>query len=152
MHNGDHLRRGADAVDVDVFAIGTAAIALEVALVVLVCQRHRVAALAAAVAGFGLAVGYVVVHFLPERSWLSDPLLGEAGVDGWSLLAASIEVVAAVALGVVGVHALGRLGGLASAARPHPTERTLRGALLHPLALAFTVSQVVTIAISFAQV
>ena len=151
VHNADHVRRGADAADADVFLIGTAAIALEVALVVLICQRHRVAPLASAVAGFSLAAGYVFVHFLPRRPWLSDNLVSGSETDAWSIAAASIEVVAAVILAIAGLGALSRLGGLGSGVRPNEHQRTFREALLHPLALAFAASQAVTLAISFSQ-
>lgn len=150
-HNADHVRRGVDAVDPDVFLIGTAAITLEVALVVLICQRHRVAALASTVVGFSLAAGYVFVHFLPERPWLSDNLVTAKGIGAWSIAAASIEVVAALTLAIAGLGALSRLGGVGSAVRPYLHQRTLREALLHPLALTFAASQAVTLAISLSQ-
>ena len=148
LHNADHVRRGADAVDPDVFWLGTAAIAVEVALVVIICQRHRFAPLCAAVAGLTLASGYVFVHFLPERPWLSDPLVGVSGIDAWSIVAASIEAAAALVLGLTGLADLRRLG---SAASPTAEQRTVRDALLHPVALAFALTQVGTLAVSFAQ-
>lgn len=151
LHNGDHVRRGADAISTDVFWLGTAGIVLEVAVVVAICQRHRIAPLAAAVAGVNLALGYVLVHFLPERSWFSDSFTSAADVSPLSWIAAVVEVVAAVVLAAVGLAALSRRGGLASAARPHHGERALREAALHPLALGFALTQVVTMAVSFAQ-
>lgn len=151
IHNGDHVRRGADSLDAGVFWLGTAAIALEVGLVVLVYQRHRLAPLAAAVAGLTLAAGYVLVHFLPEWGPFSDPLLGEDGIDGWSITAATIEVVAALALGAAGLVALRRSGGLASAARPRPEQRTARQGLLHPVVFVFALSQIPVLIVSFAQ-
>ena len=152
LHNGDHVRRGADSVSTDVFWLGTAGIVLEVVLVLVICQRHRIAPLAAAVAGTNLAAGYVLVHFLPERSWLSDSFTGGADVSPLSWIAALVEVAAAVTLAVTGLVVLSRRGGLASAARPYPGQRTLRQAALHPLALGFALTQVVTVAVSFAQV
>ena len=151
LHNGDHVRRGADAVDADVFWLGTGAIAVEVALVVLICQRHRLAPLAAAVTGASLAAGYVFVHFLPERQWLSDPLVGREAVDSWSVFAASFETAAAVALAVAGVAAVARLGGLDAAGRSRSQQRGLREGVLHPVALAFAITQAVTVALSFSQ-
>jgi hypothetical protein len=152
LHNGDHVRRGADAVSTDVFGLGTAGIVLEVAVVVVICQRHRIAPLAAAVAGTNLAAGYVLVHFLPERSWFSDSFTSGADVSPLSWTAALIEVAAAVTLAAVGTLALSRRGGLASAARAYPRQRTLLEAIRHPLALGFALTQVVTVAVSFAQV
>jgi hypothetical protein len=152
LHNGDHVRRGTDAVDADVFWVGTAGIALEVAVVVLVCARHRLAPLAAAAAGVGLAAGYVVVHFLPERSWLSDSFTGGADVSPLSWTAASLEVVAALALAAAGAVVLDRRGGLASASAPRADEVTLAEGLRHPLALGFALSQVAVVAVSVGQV
>ncbi len=43
VHNGDHLRRGFDSVDTDVFVAGTLGIVLEVGVVALACARHRLA-------------------------------------------------------------------------------------------------------------
>src|SRR5438309_1508961 len=72
LHNSDHLRRGVDALGRDVFWTGSLAIIVELGVVVLIFLRHRLAPLAAMVAGFSLAVGYTFVHFTPSRSWLSD--------------------------------------------------------------------------------
>ena len=151
IHNSDHVRRGADAVSKDVFWVGTASIALEVALVVLACQRHRLAPLAATAGGLSLAAGYVVVHFLPARSWLSDSFTSATGVSPQSWIAASLEVVAAVTLGVVGLIVLRGRGGLASATRPNSGQRNLRDALLHPIALAMIIGNAALLVISFAQ-
>lgn len=149
FHNADHVRRGADAVQGDVFWLGAAAVAVEVALVVLICQRHRLAPLGAAVAGLLLAVGYVFVHFLPERSWLSDPLLTARGIDDWSIAAAAVEAIAALVLGLTGLAALRQFGSVATV---HPRQRTLRAGLAHPVALVFLLTQVVTLTLAFAQV
>ncbi|HVM41389.1 MAG TPA: hypothetical protein VM618_11500 [Acidimicrobiia bacterium] len=151
FHNFDHVRRGADTLSGDVFAVGTAAIFLEVAVVVLVCQRHRLAPLAAVSAGFALAAGYVVVHFLPARSWLSDSFTSAAEVSPLSWAAASIEVVAALALGVAGLVALRSRGGLASAARAYAGEASLAPGVVHPVALTMAIGNAVILAVSIAQ-
>jgi hypothetical protein len=151
LHNADHLRRGADAVSREVFWLGTAGIVLEVGIVALVCQRHRIAPLAAAVTGFGLATGYVVVHFLPWSSSWSDSFTSGSDVSPLSWAAASLEVVAALTLASVGLVVLSRRGGLASAARPYPGQRSVREALIHPLAFLFALSQAVTLVVSFVQ-
>jgi hypothetical protein len=151
IHNSDHVRRGNDAVSKDVFWVGTSAIALEVALVVLATQRHRLAPLAAAAGGLSLAFGYVFVHFLPARSWLSDSFTSATDVSPLSWFAASLEVVAAITLGVVGLAALRERGGLASATQPNPEQRSLHEALVHPIALAMIAGNVAILAISFAQ-
>jgi hypothetical protein len=136
VHNSDHLRRGVDVVSKDVFWVGTSSIIIEVGLVVLACQRHRLAPLAAAVGGLSLAAGYLVVHFLPSRSWLSDSFTSATNVSPLSWFAASLEVFAAVTLGVVGLIVLRDRGGLASAARPwegqtQPPRRTVSSGRPH---------------------
>ena len=89
IHNSDHLRRGADKLTPDVFWLGTVGILVEVALVVLILQRHRLAPLAAVVVGVSLAAGYVEVHFLPGHGFLSDSFTTAAQVSALSWFAAS---------------------------------------------------------------
>jgi hypothetical protein len=151
IHGADHVRRGIDSVGRDVFWAGTSAIALEVGLVVLAHQRHRLAPLAAAAGGFALAAGYLVVHFLPDHGWLSDSFTSAAHVSPLSWIAASLEVIAALTIGTVGLIVLRERGGLASAARPHAEQAPLRAALLHPVVLAMIAGNIVILAISFAQ-
>lgn len=151
VHGADHVRRGAGALHRDVFWLGTAAVALEVALVVLATQRHRLAPLVAAVGGWALAFGYVAVHFLPGRSWLSDSFTSGADVSALSWVAASFEVAAAAALGCVGLVVLKRRGGPASATRANPGQRELRAAIVHPVALAMVAGNAIILAISLPQ-
>jgi hypothetical protein len=152
VHNSDHVRRGAQTLHLDVFVAGTSAIVLEVALVVLPVMRHRVAPLAAAVGGFALAAGYVVTHFLPAHPVLSDSFVSK-NVSPLSWFAASLEVVAALTLGIVGLRTLRERGGLVSAAanRDEPPVVPLRTALLHPAVLALVVGNAVILVISVAQ-
>jgi hypothetical protein len=147
VHNSDHLRRGVDAAGRDVFWLGTAAIALEVAVVVLICQHHRLAPLVAAIAGFQFTVGYLAVHFAPAHPWFSDSFTSASSVSPLSWLAASLEVVAAAALGLAGLVALRRHSNGHGVVAP----LTLRQAIAHPLALGFTLSQVAIVVISFVQ-
>lgn len=143
LHNFDHVRRGADTAGLDVLVVGTGAIVLEIAVVVLCVQRHRLAALAAAWSGLALAVGYLVVHFTPRRTWLSDSLL--EGADTLSLVAATLEVVAAAALAVTGFLVLrARPSGQASGS---PLTR----ALVHPVAVVTIAGNSAAIVIAFAQ-
>jgi uncharacterized membrane protein YgdD (TMEM256/DUF423 family) len=151
IHNSDHLRRGVDSVSKDVFWVGTSAIFIEVGLVVLALQRHRLAALAATAGGLALAAGYLFVHFLPARSWLSDSFISATDVSPLSWFAASLEVTAAVTLGVVGLMTLRQRGGLAAATQPNPEQRHLRDGLLHPVALAMIGGNAVILVLSFAQ-
>ena len=148
FHNGDHVRRGADAVGDDVFWAGSLSILLEVGVVALVFLGHRLAPLAAATTGFSLAAGYVLVHLLPGRSWLSDPLFS-GGAEVVSQLAASLEIVAALALGTAGLVALRQRGGLASASTG-ATAGSWSKVLIHPAVLAMALGNAVILVLSFA--
>jgi hypothetical protein len=109
FHNGDHLRRGGDSVSAEVFVAGSLAILLEVGVVILVLARHRAAAAAAVAVGFSLALGYITVHFTPDRSFLSDSFVGtDAAVV--SIIAASLEAASALLLGIAGALVLRRDG------------------------------------------
>ena len=148
FHNGDHVRRGADAVGDDVFWAGSLSILLEVLVVALVFLGHRLGPLAAATTGSSLAAGYVLVHLLPARSWLSDPLF-DGGAELVSQLAASLEIVAAVALGAAGFAALRQRGGLASAADAR-APAPLSTVLTHPAVLAMALGNAVIFALTIA--
>jgi hypothetical protein len=151
IHNSDHLRRGVDAAGRDVFWLGTAGIAIEVAVVVLICQRHRFAPLFATVAGFQFTVGYLVVHFAPAHPYFSDSFTSSPHVSPLSWFAASLEVVAAMTLGFAGLVTMRQQTGDGPDAHPDAGQRPFREAMLQPLALGFVLSQVVILAISFIQ-
>ncbi|MCX4095487.1 hypothetical protein [Nocardia sp. alder85J] len=110
VHGADHLRRGMNTVSGLVMALGTIQFALAVAVVALVFGRHRYAPIAAVVVGFASAVGFFVVHLLPD--WfgpLSDSFIrppAAANVTGFSWFAAIFEIVADIAIGVAGVRAI----------------------------------------------
>lgn len=152
LHNSDHARRGTDLLNRDVFWLGTSSIAIEVAVVALVCQRHRLAPLIAAATGYSLAVGYVVVHFLPQRGWISDSFVSARDVSPLSWVAASLEVIAALALGTAGLIGLRRRGGLESATIARPAQRPLASAFSHPLVVAMVGGQAVLLGVSAVQV
>jgi hypothetical protein len=124
---------------------------LEVGVVLLICMRHRWAPLAAAVAGTSLALGYLTVHFLPQRRWLSDSLTSAADPAAMSVLAAGLEVLASAALAYVGWAGLAARGGLERALQPHPAELTWREGLRHPVALTMLLGNVVLLLASIAQ-
>jgi hypothetical protein len=149
FHNGDHARRGADSVSADLFWVGLLGILVEVGIVVFVFLGHRLSALAATSTGFGLAVAYVVVHVLPERGWLSDPLL-ESGSANVSRAAAILLIVAALTLGMVSAVVLRRRGGLAAATVGSGPSRPLAGVLAHPVVVAMIAGNAVLIAMSLA--
>ena len=151
VHNSDHVRRGIDSVSRQVFWVGTAGIVIEVGVVVLACQRHRLAPLAAVAAGWSLAPAYLLVHFLPAHWWLGDSFTVASHVSPMSWFAASLEVLAAALLGLAGWVVLQQRGGLASAARPHEPQRSPWAGFLHPVAAAMLLGNLVILAISFAQ-
>ena len=134
LHNGDHLRRGGDSVGADVFWLGSSAIVLEVLVVGLVFMGHRLAEPVATIAGAALAVGYVAVHFTPERSWISDSFLEGRG-SALSLAAGGFEVVAATLLAIAGLQAWRRDGIPAAVRTTAP--------LSHPMVLAMLVGNAV---------
>lgn len=111
VHNSDHLRRGVDAVGRDVFWLGTLGIVVEVGIVFLIFQRNRMAPVAAAAGGTALALGYVLVHFLPHHPWFSDSFVSERGISALSWFAASFEVVAALLLAVAGAEVMTAIKG-----------------------------------------
>jgi hypothetical protein len=129
VHLVDHLRRGQGSVTDELFWAGNLALILQVATITLILTRHRLAPLAAASAGFPLALGFLSAHWLPHWSELSDPVWQ---IDSWgwfSYLASTLEIVGALAVGVAGL-AIVRSRGLDSFATPGtPTaEATASGA------------------------
>jgi hypothetical protein len=109
LHNGDHLRRGLDALTPEVFWAGTAGAVVSLVAIGLVLGRHRLAPAVAVVAGFALAAGVAAVHLLPPWGALSDSLPG-AGVDALSWVAVLLEIGGALALGAAGVYAVRHRG------------------------------------------
>lgn len=148
LHNGDHTRRGADSIGTDLFWVGTAGIFVEVGVVVVVFLADRRAPLAAASIGLGLATAYVLVHALPERSWLSDPVLGD-GAQLASRIAVGLLIVAAVVLGASGVSALRARGGLESVAVDDHGRRPIGEALTHPVVAAMILGNIAVLVSSF---
>jgi hypothetical protein len=126
FHNADHARRGGVSVTTDVFWIGSLALVLEVGVVALIFGDHRDAPVAALLVGFALAVGYAVVHFTPERGWLSDSFVSGAPAL-ISRVAASLEVAGALGLAFAGLVVV--------RARPHIETHggSVVGAFRHPI-------------------
>jgi hypothetical protein len=147
LHNADHLRRGGGSVSAQVFWLGSAAILLEVGVVAIVRSRHPSAPLAAIAVGFSLALGYVVVHFTPDRSLISDSLVdGDAQII--SVLAASLETSTAFLLGLAGVRAV-RERGLAATAGSSYGDAIVDG-VRQPLVAAFAIANVLIFVFSLA--
>lgn len=105
IHNGDHARRGLDAVRESVVWGGTFAIIVATVVVTLVLTNHRLAPAAAAAGGFAIALGVSASHLLPDWGPLSDALPG-GDVDALTWVAVLSEIVAAAWLGWVGVQLL----------------------------------------------
>jgi hypothetical protein len=105
LHNADHSRRGLSVLTPEVIWAGTAGAILSLGALVLIVMGHRLAPLAAAIAGFSMAVGVTAVHLLPHWSAFSDALPG-SNVDVWTWLAVFAEVGGALALGLAGAYAL----------------------------------------------
>ena len=145
FHNGDHMRRGGDSVSTEVFWLGSAAMLLEIGVVALVLMRHPAAPAVAAAIGFSLALGYVSVHFTPERGFFSDSFVN-GGASALSIVAASLESITAFGLGLAGLAAYRRYGfdGSGEAAL------SWRDALLHPLVIAMIIGNAIIFAVSIA--
>jgi hypothetical protein len=141
VHNGDHLRRGGDSVSAQVFWVGSAAILVEVAVVVAVFLRHPTAPIAAVAAGFGLAAGYLLVHFTPQRGWLSDSLTS-GDPSAFTVFAAVFETTASILLGTTGVWWL-RRRGLAATTTSGGASVSLARAVAHPVVSAMIIGNAV---------
>jgi hypothetical protein len=143
LHNSDHLRRGLDATPRDVFWLGTLAIFIEVGVVVVVFMRHRLAPAAAVAVGLQLALGYVVVHFTPHRSWISDSFVSGGDVSPLSILAAGLETFAALTLAFAGLSMV-----LRGEAEPGPS-RSLADTVRHPVVAIMAVGNAAILVLSF---
>jgi len=116
IHIVDHLRRGQGSVTETLFWAGNLALVMQAVVVTLILTRHRLAPIVAVGAGFPLALGFFVAHWLPQWSDLSDPVWE---IDTWtwfSYLASTVEIVGALAVGLAGL-AIVRERGLASFGR-----------------------------------
>lgn len=152
VHNGDHLRRGADKLTPEVFWLGMSGILVEVLLVVLIFQRHWVAPLAAAVIGVALAIGYLEVHFLPDTGAVSDSFTSAAHVSPLSWIAASLEVAAALTVAVIGAQVARAEGGMRRLVAANRGRPAFRATGLHPMVVLIVATQVAAIVISLLQV
>ncbi len=151
VHNGDHLRRGADKLTPEVFWLGMSGVFVEVALVVLIFQRHWVAPLAGVVFGAALAIGYVEVHFLPDTGAFSDSFTSAAHVSPVSWFAASLEIAAALVVAFVGAQLVRAGGGARALVTANRGERGFGATRLHPIVLLMLVSQAAVLVVSLVQ-
>jgi hypothetical protein len=112
VHLLDHLRRGQASVTETLYWAGNLALVLQVVVITLIFTRHRLAPLAAAAAGFPLALGFASAHCFPEWSALSDPVWEIDSLTWLSYAASGAEIAGAIAVGIAGL-AIVRARGLA---------------------------------------
>jgi hypothetical protein len=104
-HGADHVRRGVGELAPAVFWLGTAQTVDALIALILVFTHNRWAA-AAIVIGFASAIGFTVVHLVPDWGPLSDAFPGahgQAEVTAFSWFAALFEIGADLAFGTAGV-------------------------------------------------
>jgi hypothetical protein len=109
VHGADHVRRGVAQLEPAVFWLGNLQTVAALIALFLVFTRHRWAPVAAAVIGFTSAVGFTVVHLVPDWGPLSDAFPGAHGhaeVTAFSWFAALFEIGADLAFGAAGVITL----------------------------------------------
>jgi len=137
VHNGDHLRRGGHSVTTDVMVIGSLGMLVEIGVVWAVLARKAFAPLVAVLAGAALSAGYVFVHLLPQRSWLSDSLLASHGhgVTWFTWVAVFGLLAASVLLALAGRRAM--------RADPGSPHRPTGSGGLHPVVIAMIVGNAI---------
>lgn len=126
VHGADHARRGVG--EPAVFWLGNVQTVGALAALFLVFTRHRWAPAAAIAIGFASAIGFTVVHLVPDWGPLSDAFPGahsHADVTAFSWFAALFEIGADLAFGAAGVFTLG--GGHRARRRPLETGTRLAG-------------------------
>ena len=117
VHNGDHARRGLDAIRESVVWAGTFVMVVATVVLTLIFTGHERAPIAAAVAGPAIALGVMASHLPPDWGPLSDPLItGEAGAI--TFVAVACEVIAAGLMGLVAWRILRTNGYQLEVAQP----------------------------------
>jgi hypothetical protein len=105
LHGFDHQRTGTDRLTAEVKSGGALVTLAAIATVWLAWRRSSRAPVVAAFVGFWSAALIAQAHFAPHWSALSDSYL-DLSPDAFSWFAAAAEVIAAVALGFVGLRQL----------------------------------------------
>jgi hypothetical protein len=103
LHDLDHVRQGRD-IEAGVIAIGIFGDVVAIASLGLALAAHRVAPAAAVIVGFGTALGFVLVHALPDWGPVSQGY-PDIGVDVLSWVAVFVPIAVAVGLGLSGLAA-----------------------------------------------
>lgn len=102
LHDLDHVRQGRE-IEPAVIGIGVLGDLIAIAAVVLAATRHPFAPAASVLVGFGVSLGFVAVHVLPDWGPLSQGYPGTP-VDVVSWVAAIIPILAGVWLGLAGLR------------------------------------------------
>lgn len=110
VHTLDHVRRGVDASPEAVVWSGTMVGLLACVCVTLIITRHAAAPALSLVAFPSIAIGVLASHIPPKWGALSDPILFDSATDAWSVPAVTVEVVAALWLGIVAFGIVSRRG------------------------------------------
>jgi hypothetical protein len=126
VHGADHARRGVGELQPTVFWLGNAQTIGALVALFLVFTGHRWGPAAAIAIGFSSAVGFAVVHLLPDWGPLSDAFPGaahHADVTAFSWFAALFEIAADLAFGATGLYALRRRKPTGAALRQMAASR-----------------------------
>lgn len=119
IHMVDHLRRGQGSITDSLLWAGNFALVVQVTVITLIMTSHRTAPVAAVAGGLPLALGFLAAHWVPEWSALSDPVWEIESLPALSVLASSLEIAGALAIGIVGAkivrqHGLAAFGSTSS--------------------------------------
>jgi hypothetical protein len=101
LHDLDHFRQGR-GIEIPVIALGIVAYVAVLAVLVFASRRRPTAAPWAAVVGFGTALGFVLVHLLPDWGPLADGYPG-LSLDAASWASVGVAIMAAAWLGGAGL-------------------------------------------------
>jgi hypothetical protein len=103
LHDLDHVRQGRD-IEPAVIGIGIVGDVVALTSLALAIARHPLAPTAAVLVGFGTALGFLVLHILPDWGPLSQGYPGTP-VDALSWAAAIVPIFVAGWLGFAGLRA-----------------------------------------------
>lgn len=105
VHSVDHFARGLQLTPPALFWLGTIALPLAAAIVVLVLLGHPLAPQLAILAGTPVAIGATAVHIPPYWIVFSEPFRASVSVVDWLTLVAMVgTAVAFVAAGVAALR------------------------------------------------
>jgi hypothetical protein len=104
LHDLDHVRQGRD-IEAPVVTLGILGDLLVIGSLVMAARGHRLAPPIAAFTGFAIALGFVLVHVVPDWGPLSQGY-PDLGVDVLSWVAALVPLAAGIVLGLAGLSAM----------------------------------------------